>query len=239
MNGPKATTPLLTGSQKPYTLPLQSAFWTMPVIDIRTPRKTMPGARRRRSRPPMPRARPRSMRPSPAKHARPTQVFGGLMDSGWLTLPETRMEARRSGLGTQGFACPERARRQFASRRGIRLPDSRQRVEQVVLLEELMRRRAPAANRAALERDQLDTHRQRHEHQSQQDRPVHAPPLARHLLARKAPRARGGAHDDERPARPVVDGPERQRAPRDDEQNQPTHGCSRDGCCRSRGASLA
>ena len=84
----------------PQPLPLQSAFWTMPIIDIRTPRVTMPGAKTRRSRPPIPRARPRSMRPSPAKHARPTHVWGGLIESGWLTLPETRIDADASSRQT-------------------------------------------------------------------------------------------------------------------------------------------
>ena len=105
------------------------------------------------------------------------------------------------------------------------VPDGGQRIEQVVLLEELVRRRAPRPYRAALERDQLNTHRQRHEHQSQQDRPVHAPPCARHLLAGEAPRARRRGGDDERPPGPVVDSPERQRAPRDDEKYQPGHNC--------------
>ena len=103
------------------------------------------------------------------------------------------------------------------------------------LLEELVRGGAPPAQRAALERDELDADCERHENEAEQDWAVHAPPFPRNLLTGEPPRARDGAGDDKRPARPVVNRPKRERAPGDDKQYQPGHGCFRNGCLRSRG----
>ena len=217
---------MLTGSQKPYTLPLQSAFWTMPVIDSRTPRVTMPGARRRRSRPPMPRARPRSMRPNAAKHARPTQVFGGLMESGWLTVPETRMEAdgaRDSGPGDsaglgrtpmprrKGWRSRLQPRRSAAHTAGRTASGTRASPGSSVV---------SCGSRAGRVGPQTASATST----SPSSIGPFTPRLSRDTCSRARPHApAGGAQDDERPPRPVVDGPERQRAPRDDEQNQPSH----------------